>query len=133
MANQTDVMEGRNLDYLTKGTTPAALTAPIRARLLSALGTVDAAGTPVTTGTTPWINYGAVANAQVADGAQTSNGAVLRWEGLPNPTTVAGFQLGDSAATPVITLDNIARTGGSVTVTDGIFEVAIGGLTANAK
>jgi hypothetical protein len=133
MANLPNTIEDRVTDYVTKGTTPAALTAPIRVRLLSALGASDAAGTPVTTGTTPWINYGATANAQVSDGSQTSNTAVLRWEGLPNPTTVAGFQLGDSAGTPVITVDNIARTGGSVTVTDGIFEVPVNGLTVRSS
>lgn len=133
MANQTDVMEGRNIDYLTKATTPPALTAPIRVRLLSALGTADAAGTPITVATTPALDYGAVANTQVSEGTQTSNGAVRRWEGLANPTTVAGFQLIDSTATPVTTMDNMPLTGGSISVTGGIFEVAAGGLTANAK
>jgi hypothetical protein len=118
-----DAMEVTINAYLTKGTTPPALTSPIRVRLLSALGAGDAAGTPVTTGTTPWINLGATGTNP------TSNAAVLRYEGLPNPTTVAGMQIGDSAGTPTITLDNIARTGGSVTVTDGILEIAIGGLT----
>ena len=133
MANLPNTIEDRVTDYVAKGTTPAALTTPIRVRLLSALGTADAAGTPVTTGTTPWVNYGAGANSQVSDGSQTSNGAILRFEGLPNPTTVAGYQLGDSNATPVITVDNIARTGGSVSVVDGVFEVPAGGLTTRSS
>lgn len=133
MANLPDAIENAVLDYTTKGAAPGALTAPIRVQLLSALGTADAAGTPITGGTTPLINYGAVANTQVSEGAQTSNGATLRYEGLPNPTTVAGFRLVDSTATPIVTMDNIARTGGSVSVTDGIIEVAAGALTTNAK
>jgi hypothetical protein len=133
MANLPDVFENAVLDYVTKAVTPAAVTGPIRVRLLSALGTADAAGTPITGGTTPALDYGAVANTQVSEGAQTSNGAVRRYEGLPNPTTVAGFQLIDSAATPVVTMDNIPRSGGSVSVTDGIFEIPAGGLTANSK
>ena len=133
MANLPNAIEDAVTNYVAKGTTPAALTTPIRVRLLSALGSADAAGTPVTTGTTPWINYGAGANSQVSEGAQTANGAILRWEGLPNPTTVAGFQLGDSAGAPVITVDNIARTGGSVSVTEGVFEVPAGGLTVRSS
>ena len=131
MTNQPDAMETRHLDYIARGVTPTALTGPMRVRLLSALGSNDAAGTPVTTGTTPWINYGAnTTYTQVANATQTSNTGVLRYEGLPNPTTVAGMQIGDSAATPFITLDNIARTGGAATVVDGIFEIPAGGLTA---
>lgn len=127
VANLPDAMENRVTAYVAAGTTPAALTTPMRVRLLSALGASDAAGTAVTTGTTPWVNFGATVTADTA-----TNAAILRWEGLPNPTTVAGFQVGDSAATPVITLDNIARTGGSVSVTGGIFEVAAGGLTVTS-
>ena len=118
-----DAMETTINAYLTKGTTPPALTGPMRVQLVSALGSGDAASTPVTTGSTPIIALGATGSNP------TSNAGILRWEGLPNPTTVAGFRILDSAGTPVVTLDNIARTGGSVSVTDGIFEVAIGGLT----
>ncbi len=125
MANLTDPMEIRSTDYFARAVTPPALTGPMNVVLLSALGTGDAAGTPVT-GTVK--GYGPTA----AGTNPASNAAILRWEGLPNPTTVAGFRLQDSAATPVITLDNIARTGGSVSVTDGIFEVAAGGLTATS-
>lgn len=123
MANMPDAMETTINAYLTKGTTPPALTTPMRVQLLSALGSNDAAGTPVTTGTTPIINLGATGTNP------TSNASVLRWEGLPNPTTVAGYRILDSAGTPTVTLDNIARTGGPATVTDGIFEIAAGGLT----
>ncbi len=125
-----DVIEVRVTDYLAKGATPAALTAPIRVQLVSALGTGDAASTPITGGTTPILDYGAGATDPAT--GKTSNGTLRRWEGLPNPTTVAGFRLLDSSATPVVTLDNIARTGGSVSVTDGIFEVPAGGLTVTS-
>jgi hypothetical protein len=128
MANLPDVIEGRVTDYVAKGTTPAALTGPIRVQLVSALGSNDAASTPITGGTTVFVNYG----AGTTTNGTTSNGAILRWEGIPNPTTVAGFRLLDSAGTPTVTLDNIARTGGSVSVTDGIFEVPANGLTATS-
>jgi hypothetical protein len=123
MAHMTDAMEVTINAYLTKGTAPPALTAPIRITLLSALGTGDAAGTPITGGTTPIKDLGATGTNP------TSNGTVLRWEGLPNPTTVAGYRVQDSAATPTIILDNVPRTGGSVSVTDGIFEIPAGGFT----
>lgn len=128
MAHLTDAMEIRATDYFARGVTPAALTTPINVVLLSALGAGDAAGTPITGGTTPIKAYGPTA----AGTNPASNAAILRYEGLPNPTTVAGFRIQDSAATPVILLDNVPRTGGSVSVTDGIFEVAIGGLTATS-
>ncbi len=125
MANLTDAAEIRVTDYVARAVTPPALTGPVNVVLLSALGTGDAAGTPVT-GTVK--AYGPTA----AGTNPASNAALLRWEGLANPTTVAGFRLQDSAATPFITLDNIARTGGSVSVTGGIFEVPAGGLTAES-
>ncbi len=124
MAHMPDAMEVTIAAYLTKGTTPPALTAPIRVQLVSALGTGDAASTPITGGTTPLKDLGATGTNP------TSNGTLLRFEGLPNPTTVAGFRVLDSAGTPTLTLDNIPRTGGSVSVTDGIFEIPAGGLTA---
>lgn len=131
MANLTDAQERNVVDYTGRAVTPPALTGPINVVLLSALGTGDAAGT-VVAGTVK--AYGQSAAATDANGVTTgSNGALLRWEGLANPTTVAGFRLQDSAATPVITLDNIARTGGSVSVTDGIFEIAAGGLVNEAQ
>lgn len=125
MANLPDAIENALVDYLTKGTAMPAVTAPVRIQLVSALGAGDAASTPITTGTTPIINLGAGATANGAN----SNGATLRWEGLPNPTTVAGYRVIDSAATPLVLLDNVPRTGGSVSVTGGIFEVAAAGFT----
>ncbi len=125
MANLPDPIEVRVTDYVARGVTPPAVTTPINVVLLSALGTGDAAGTPVA-GTVK--AFGPTA----AGTNPASNGALLRWEGLANPTTVAGFRLQDSAATPVILVDNIARTGGSVNVTDGIFEVPAGGLTVTS-
>ncbi len=125
MANMPDAMENTILDYLTRGVTPPALTTPIRVQLVSALGTGDAASTPVSGAI---LNLGATAPAAGAN----ENAALLRWEGLANPTTVAGWRIIDSAATPVVTMDNIPRTGGSVSVTDGIFEVAAGALDFTA-
>lgn len=124
MAHMTDAMEVTINAYLTKGTTPPALTTPINIVLLSALGTGDAAGTAIA---------GTVKALGATGTNPTSNGSVIRWEGLANPTTVAGFRIQDSAATPTIILDNVPRTGGSVSVTDGIFEVAAGGFTNTAN
>jgi hypothetical protein len=118
-----DAMETTINAYLTKGTTPPALTTPMRIQLVSALGSGDAASTPITGGSTPIINLGATGSNP------TTNAGILRWEGIPNPTTVAGFRVLDSAGTPTVTLDNIPRTGGSVSVTDGIFEVPIGSFS----
>ena len=129
MANLTDAQEIRVTDYVFRGVTPAALTTPMRVQLVSALGTGDAASTPIATGTTPIINLSPTA----AGSNPGSNSTILRWEGLPNPTTVAGFRVLDSTpTTPVVTLDNIAKNGGPVVVTDGIFEVAVGGITHTA-
>ncbi len=125
MANLTDAAEVRQTDYNARGITPPALTAPINVVILSALGTSDAAGTPVS-GTIK--AYGPTAGGT----NPASNASLLRWEGLANPTTVAGYRLQDSAATPFITMDNIARTGGSVSVTGGIFEIPANGLTAES-
>ena len=128
MANMPDAIEIRVTDYLARGVTPAALTLPMNVVLLSALGAGDAAGTPITTGTTPVRAYGPTA----AGSNPASNVAIIRYEGLPNPTTVAGYRIQDSAATPVVMLDNIPRTAGSVVVVDGIFEIPAGGLTATS-
>ena len=131
MANLPDLQERNLVDYTGRAVTSPALTGPINVVILSALGSGDAAGTPVA-GTVK--AYGQTAAATDGTGKTTgANGAVLRWEGLANPTTVAGFRLQDSAATPTITLDNIARTGGSISVTDGIFEIPTGGLVNEAQ
>lgn len=122
MANLPDPIENHVLDYVTRGVVPPALTGPMRVQLVSALGSGDAASTPV-------ANAIVTLGASAASAGANSNAAVLRWEGLPNPTTVAGYRVLDSATTPVVTLDNIARTGGQVTVTDGIYEVPAGQLT----
>lgn len=125
MANIAPTMREELLDYLLRAEAPPALTAPMRVQLLSALGADGVAGTPVA---------GAIVNASqaAASGDASTNTATYRWEGLANPTTVAGYRFLDSAGTPVVTLDNIPRTGGSVTVTDGIYEVAAGDLDATA-
>ncbi len=123
MAHLPDPMENSLAAYLTAGTAMPALTAPIRVQLVSALGTGDAASTPITGGTTPLKSLSPTGTNPV------SNSVILRYEGLPNPTSVAGFRLMDSAATPVLVMDNIPRTGGSVSVTEGIFEIPVGGLT----
>jgi hypothetical protein len=131
MAHLTDAMERAVVDYVARGVAPPALTGPINVVILSALGTADAPGTAVG-GTIK--AYGATAASTDANGVTTgANGALLRWEGLANPTTVAGFREQDSTATPIITMDNIARTGGSVSVTDGIFEVPAGGLVTEGQ
>ncbi len=125
MANLPDPIETSLANYLARGDAMPALTAPMRVQLVSALGTGDAASTPVSGAI---LNIGA--NTTTTDTA--TNPAIIRFENLPNPTTVAGFRVIDSAATPVLVLDNIPRTGGSVSVTSGIFEIPAGGLTIKA-
>ena len=49
MANMPDAIETTINAYLMKGTTPPALTTPMRVQLVSALGSGDAASTPITT------------------------------------------------------------------------------------
>jgi hypothetical protein len=127
MANLTDVMEVRALDYFVRGTTPAALSTPMRVQLVSALGSGDAASTPIAGAIQPLG-----ASAPTSGAGTTSNAALIRFEGLTNPTTVAGYRIIDSAGTPVVTLDNIARTGGPVSVTDGVFEIPAGELVVTA-
>lgn len=122
MANLPDAMESTVVAYIAQGTTPPALTAPMQVQLLSALGTDDAAGTPIEGAV---LDFGATGS-----GDTRSNAAVLRFEGLANPTTVAGFRVQDSSGT--VTQDNIARTGGAVSVTDGIFEIPAEGLSITA-
>lgn len=134
MSNLTDLMEVRLLDYVTRGNTPAALTAPIRIQLLSALGSGDTPGTPVTAaGATQTLG----ATAPSSGPGTNSNAAILRFDGLPNPTTVAGYRIIDSSATPVVTVDNIARINDAaapevITVTSGIYEVPAGGIAFTA-
>ena len=125
MSNLTDNFENRVARYVNEGVTPAALTTPIQVQLLSALGSGDTPGTPVAGAVE---DYGATTT-----GDTSSNAAIVRYEGLANPTTVAGFQIQDSAGTPVPTQTNIPRTGGSVSVTDGVFEIPAGGLTSTAS
>lgn len=126
MAHLTDPFEVRVTDYVARGVTPAALTTPMRVQILSALGAGDAASTPITGGN----QAGIVPLDPTAAGTNpASNATIRRWDGLPNPTTVAGYRILDSAATPNVPLDNIPRTGGSVSVTDGVFEVPANGLT----
>ncbi len=125
MSHLTDAMETALANYVGRGTAMPALTAPIRVQLLSALGTGDAAGTVVSGAI---LDFGA--NATTTD--TTENATIRRYEGLANPTTVAGFRIIDSAATPVVVMDNIPRTGGSVSVTSGIFEIPAGGLDLTA-
>lgn len=123
MANMTNIFEQRVVDYLVRGTTPAALTAPMRVQIVSALGADDAPSTPVADAIQP---LGATATASPA--GTSSNAALIRFEGLPNPTVIAGFRIMDSAATPNVTVDNIGRTGGPITVTEGVYEIAAGEL-----
>lgn len=126
MANLTNEQESVVLNRQCGGTAPPALTGPMRVQLLSALGTGDAAGTPIAGAIQP---FGATTST---GGSAVSNSALIRYTGLANPTTVAGFRIIDSAATPVVTLDNLPRTGGAVTVTDGIIEIAANALSVTA-
>lgn len=132
MANLPDLMESRLLDYTTRGITPAPLVGPMRLQLLGALGVNDEPGTPIANAILPLG-----ATVPTSPGGTNSNAAIIRYEGLPNPTTVAGYRVIDSSAEPVVTIDNIARTNDSgvpeiVVVTSGIYEVPAGGIAFTA-
>jgi hypothetical protein len=121
VANLTDGAETRGLQWLLgQETTPPEL--PLTVHLMTANGSDSAAGTEVTGGTYAPVELDAAA---VADGA-SSNDTVLRWEGIPNPTTVAGIEIWDSADTPFRWWHGALAA--QKTVTDGVLEIPIGDL-----
>lgn len=119
----TNNAEGRILNWLT-GNATTAPTLPLRCRLMTANGSDSAAGTEVAGGTYAAQDF--AADAVSGDGEATGavNNDVIRFEGLPNPTTVVGFELWDSAGTPFRW--HWAALTAPVTVTDGVFEFAAG-------
>lgn len=121
MSNLTDGAETRVLQWLL-GQATTAPTLPLRVRLMTANGSDGAAGTEVTGGTYAPVSLSAAA---VAAGV-SSNDAILRWEGIPNPTTVVGLEVWDSAGTPFRWWHGALSV--SKTITDGVFEIAIGDL-----
>lgn len=133
MANLTDALELRVLDYVARAITPPALTGPMRVQLLSALGTDDVGGVPI-----PGTEIFFGATAPTSPGGRSANENTLRWTGLPEPVTVAGYRILDSTLiTPIVTIDNIPRLNSLgepqvIVVAAGIYEVPAGGLVLTA-
>jgi hypothetical protein len=96
MSSLTDTAEDRVLNWLT-GNAVTAPVLPLKARLVTILGTDAAAGTEVVGGTyTPQTSTFAAA----AGGTGTTNTGVIRYDGLP-ACTVVGVEVWDSAGVPV--------------------------------
>lgn len=115
----TDVGENLALDFLSGNA--AVITGPLKARLMSAMGTDSAAGTEVTGGSyaSQTITFGAA-----AAGANENTNA-LTFAGMP-ATNVAGMEIWDSSGTPK-RLWSIVRVGGTVAISAGAsVTVAIG-------
>jgi hypothetical protein len=96
--NLTDNAESRVLNWLT-GNTTTAPTTPLKARLMTALGSDSAAGTEVTGGTyaAPTIAFGSSTG-----GAAATNSADVDATGMPNTDAapVLGIEIWDTAGTP---------------------------------
>lgn len=116
--------ESRVANWLT-GNSTTAPTLPLKQRLMTANGSDSANGTEVAGG-----SYApqTVAFDAVSNGATPSNNAIVRFEGITPGTVVTGIEIWDSAGTP-FRWHWAPTTGGSVTVTDGILEFAIGAVT----
>ncbi|GAA1026830.1 hypothetical protein GCM10009557_05920 [Virgisporangium ochraceum] len=122
MTSLTDAAETRTLAWLL-GQATTAPTLPLMVRAMTANGSDSAAGTEIAGGTYAPVELDA---ANVASGA-SSNEAIVRFEGIPNPTSVAGIEIWDSAGTPFRWWHG-AFTGGAKNVTDGVLEIAVGDL-----
>lgn len=132
MANLTNEMEERILNYVTRGLQPGLLVTPMRIQLLTTLGAGDDPGVPIAN---------AIIELEVtpptSPQGETRNAKTLRWEGLVEPSIVAGYRVMDSGAVFTVTVDNIPRTNAvgeptPVIVTSGIYEVPAGGLIFTA-
>jgi hypothetical protein len=96
--NLTDNAESRALNWLT-GNTTTAPTLPLKARLMTVLGSDSAAGTEVVGGSyaAPSIAFGSSSS-----GAPATNSADVDATGMPNTgaAPVIGLEIWDSAGTP---------------------------------
>lgn len=120
MANLTDGAESRALRFLLGQSGATAPTLPLKVRITSTAPTDSAAGTAI-----PGVADATLSTAAEAGGA-SSNDTILRWEGIPNPTTVAGVEIWDSAGTPFRWWHGTLAA--QKTVTDGVLEIPVGDL-----
>ena len=107
------------LSYLHKASgtaAPRTITGPIMVRLMSAIGTAAANGTPIT-GTHGSTGVSAGSWTNVAASQQDSNAAVINFTSMP-AATVDSIELWSSDATPVRT-EFGALTGGAKTTASG--------------
>lgn len=92
----TNVTEGHTLNWLT-GNVTTAPTLPLMVRLMTVNGSDTAAGTEVVGGGyTPQ----SAAFGLAPSGGPTSNTGLLRFDNMP-ASTLTGFEIWDSAGTPV--------------------------------
>lgn len=94
MASLTDTAENRSLDWLTGNSTTAPVL-PLKAALVTAVGSDSTAGTEVTGGS---YARQTVAFGAAASGATTNTGDAV-FAGMP-ACTVVGVEVWDSAGTP---------------------------------
>lgn len=121
MSSLTDTAETRTLAWLL-GQSTTAPTLPLKVRLMTANGSDSSAGTEVAGGTYAPVTL----SASTATSGASANDTILRWEGIPNPTTVVGVEIWDSAGTPVRWWHGALSA--SRTVTDGVLEIPVGDL-----
>ena len=117
--------EGRILNWLT-GNATTAPTLPLKVRLMTAVGTDSANGTEVAGGTYAPQTFAADAVSGDGEAVGAVNNALIRFEGIPNPTTIVAFEIWDSAGTPFRW--HWALLDSPRTVTDGVLEFAEGAL-----
>jgi hypothetical protein len=93
--NLSNTAENRAMDWLF-GSTTTAPTTPLKVALVTAAGDDATAGTEVTGGS--YVRK--TITVAAASGGAVSNSADLDWTGMP-ACTVVGWEVWDSAATPV--------------------------------
>lgn len=121
MAALTNTAETRALRWLL-GQPATAPVLPLRVALLTGLGDDATPGAEVTGGGYARQDLSAAAVVAGASG----NDALLRWDGLVNPTTVVGVEVWDSAGAPVRWWHGPLAE--QKTVIDGVLEIPVGDL-----
>lgn len=127
--NKTDAAENLVLDWLNVVGTPTRPTAPLKARLMTALGSDATGGTEVTGGSyvAQSVTMGAAASGSAA------NTGALTFTGMP-VCDILGVEIWDSAGTPVRTWHG-PLAGGTFAATDAgdVFTAAAHGMANGTK
>lgn len=123
--NLTDTSENVVLDAIN-GVSAALFTAPLKLKLVTAIGTDAAAGTEVSGGS--YVHQTITFNAASAGSA--SNAAQIQYTNMP-ACTVVGFEIVDSAGTPKrvwwipATANKTVNAGDTYNVSAGAITVSI--------